>query len=104
MLRASPSAKVDPEGIVVSRILLNFSGDRPEPHAASVDDLIQRAVDAENLRMEELLPLICTLFCSASSIRSASCRLTTVLRVGADRPGAIAASSRFIRSQATGSV
>lgn len=56
MMSASIATRIDPDGTVISQISMsNFDGSTPSTSskAAPIDDLLQRAVSAENLRLEE---------------------------------------------------
>jgi hypothetical protein len=56
LTRASLAVKVGPDGTVISHMLMShFSGSIPDipTDVASIEALVQRAVNAENLRMEE---------------------------------------------------
>jgi len=55
LTRASLTVRVGPDGTVISHILMSHAPATPDPPTdlAALDVLVQRAVNAENLRMEE---------------------------------------------------
>jgi hypothetical protein len=56
LTRASLSARVGPDGTVISHLLMSHTASsipNPPTDVVALDVLVQRAVNAENLRMEE---------------------------------------------------
>src|SRR5687768_12122395 len=55
MMSGSLAARIDPDGTVIAQISMsNFDGSTPSTSskAVPIDDLLQRALSAENLRLE----------------------------------------------------
>ena len=85
LARASLTMRISPDGTIISRMLWSLAADTPPDSpivVESLDVLVRRAVNMENLRMEEatisdLNTLLQRLECSISLVKDAIGQITS---------------------------
>ncbi len=85
LTRASLTVRISPDGTVISHMLLSHAADttpNPPTDVEALDVLVRRAVNTENLRMEEatvsdLKTLLQRLECSISLVKAAISQMSS---------------------------